>query len=191
MNRVSGIFLIIIIIIVYPVNGFIGDYRYDSCQDYDTSNVNYVDVLALEGNYYVCKIGFVEGKVTIGWYIDGSRVGNDVNYTSVSILNNENLNNFISGNSYGFSNSKIASLNRAFTPNELRGTYESNVIETELIGDNYYLVINLGYRNSFGNVEDEINQKPRLERLGDFRGSIYLPDFEQRIECSIILDYTE
>ena len=191
MNRVSGIFLIIIIIIVYPVNGFFGDYRYDSCQDYDTSNVNYVDVLALEGNYYVCKIGFVEGKVTIGWYIDGSRVGNDVNYTSVSILNNENLNNFISGNSYGFSNSKIASLNRAFTPNELRGTYESNVIETELIGDNYYLVINLGYRNSFGNVEDEINQKPRLERLGDFRGSIYLPDFEQRIECSIILDYTE
>ena len=191
MNRVSGIFLIIIFIIVYPVNGFIGDYRYDSCQDYDTSNVNYVDVLALEGNYYVCKIGFVEGKVTIGWYIDGSRVGNDVNYTSVSILNNENLNNFISGNSYGFSNSKIASLNRAFTPNELRGTYESNVIETELIGDNYYLVINLGYRNSFGNVEDEINQKPRLERLGDFRGSIYLPDFEQRIECSIILDYTE
>jgi len=191
MNRVSGIFLIIIIIIVYPVNGFIGDYRYDSCQDYDTSNVNYVDVLALEGNYYVCKIGFVEGKVTIGWYIDGSRVGNDVNYTSVSILNNENLNNFISGNSYGFSNSKIASLNRAFTPNELRGTYESNVIETELIGDNYYLVINLGYRNSFGNVEDEINQKPRLERLGDFRGSIYLPDFEQRIECSIILDYAE
>ena len=191
MNRVSGIFLIIIIIIVYPVNGFFGDYRYDSCQDYDTSNVNYVDVLALEGNYYVCKIGFVEGKVTIGWYIDGSRVGNDVNYTSVSILNNENLNNFISGNSYGFSNSKIASLNRAFTPNELRGTYESSVIETELIGDNYYLVINLGYRNSFGNVEDEINQKPRLERLGDFRGSIYLPDFEQRIECSIILDYTE
>jgi len=191
MNRVSGIFLIIIIIIVYPVNGFIGDYRYDSCQDYDTSNVNYVDVLALEGNYYVCKIGFVEGKVTIGWYIDGSRVGNDVNYTSVSILNNENLNNFISGNSYGFSNSKIASLNRAFTPNELRGTYESSVIETELIGDNYYLVINLGYRNSFGNVEDEINQKPRLERLGDFRGSIYLPDFEQRIECSIILDYTK
>ena len=191
MNRVSGIFLIIIIIIVYPVNGFFGDYRYDSCQDYDTSNVNYVDILALEGNYYVCKIGFVEGKVTIGWYIDGSRVGNDVNYTSVSILNNENLNNFISGNSYGFSNSKIASLNRAFTPNELRGTYESNVIETELIGDNYYLVINLGYRNSFGNVEDEINQKPRLERLGDFRGSIYLPDFEQRIECSIILDYTE
>ena len=191
MNRVSGIFLIIIIIIVYPVNGFFGDYRYDSCQDYDTSNVNYVDVLALEGNYYVCKIGFVEGKVTIGWYIDGSRVGNDVNYTSVSILNNENLNNFISGNSYGFSNSKIASLNRVFTPSELRGTYESNVIETELIGDNYYLVINLGYRNSFGNVEDEINQKPRLERLGDFRGSIYLPDFEQRIECSIILDYTE
>ena len=191
MNRVSGIFLIIIIIIVYPVNGFFGDYRYDSCQDYDTSNVNYVDVLALEGNYYVCKIGFVEGKVTIGWYIDGSRVGNDVNYTSVSILNNENLNNFISGNSYGFSNSKIASLNRAFTPNELRGTYESNVIETELIGDNYYLVINLGYRNSFGNVENEIKQKPRLERLGDFRGSIYLPDFEQRIECSIILDYTE
>ena len=191
MNRVSGIFLIIIIIIVYPVNGFFGDYRYDSCQDYDTSNVNYVDVLALEGSYYVCKIGFVEGKVTIGWYIDGSRVGNDVNYTSVSILNNENLNNFISGDSYGFSNSKIASLNRVFTPNELRGTYESNVIETELIGDNYYLVINLGYRNSFGNVEDEINQKPRIERLGDFRGSIYLPDFEQRIECSIILDYTE
>ena len=191
MNRLSGIFLIIIILIVYPVNGFMGDHRYDTCQDYDTSNVNYVDVLALEGNYYVCKIGFVEGKVTIGWYIDGSRTGNDVNYTSVSILNNENLNNFISGNSYGFSNSKIASLNRVFTTNELRGTYESNVIETELIGDNYYLVINLGYRNSFGNVEDEINLKPRLERLGDFRGSIYLPDFEQRIECSIILDYAE
>tara|TARA_B100001559_G_scaffold252120_1_gene215807 strand:- start:243 stop:818 length:576 start_codon:yes stop_codon:yes gene_type:complete len=191
MNRASGIFLIIIIIIVYPVNGFIGDYRYDTCQDYNSSNVNYVDVLALEGNYYVCKIGFVEGKVTIGWYIDGSRVGYDLNYTSVSILNNENLNNFISGKSYGFSNSEIASLNRIFTPNELRGTYEMNVIETELIGDNYYLVINFGYRNSFGNVEDEINQKPRLERLGDFRGSIYLPDFNQRIECSIKLDYNK
>ena len=160
----------------------------------------------MEGNYYVCKIGFVEGKVTIGWYIDGSRVGYDLNYTSVSILNNENLNNFISGKSYGFSNSEIASLNRIFTPNELRGTYEMNVIETELngrrlvnnagyqtelIGDNYYLVINFGYRNSFGNVEDEINQKPRLERLGDFRGSIYLPDFNQRIECSIKLDYNK
>lgn len=191
MNRVSGIFLIIIIIIVYPVNGFIGDYRYDTCQDYDTSNVNYIDVLAFEGNYYVCKIGFVEGKVTIGWYIDGSGVGEDVNYTSVSILNNENLNNFISGNSYGFSNSDIASLNRVFTPNELRGTYEPNIIETELIGDNYYLVINLGYRNSFGNVEEEINQKPRLERLENFGGSIYLPNFDQRIECSIILDYTK
>ena len=191
MNRVSGIFLIIIIIIIYPVNGFIGDYRYDTCQDYDTSNVNYVDVLALEGNYYVCKIGFVEGKVTIGWYIDGSSVGDDVNYTSVSILNNENLNNFISGNSYGFSSSDIASLNRVFTPNELRGTYEPNIIETELIGDNYYLVINLGYRNSFGNVEEEINQKPRIERLENFWGSIYLPDFDQRIECSIILDYAK
>ena len=191
MNRLGGIFLIIIILIVYPVNGFMGDHRYDTCQDYDTSNVNYVDVLALDGSYYVCKIGFVEGKVTIGWYIDGSRVGNDVNYTFVSILNNENLNNFITGDSYGFSNSEIASLNRVFAPNELRGTYEPNTIETELIGDNYYLVINLGHRNSFGNVEDEINQKPRIERLGDFRGSIYLPDFEQRIECSIILDYTE
>ena len=191
MNRVSGIFLIIIIIIIYPVNGFIGDYRYDTCQDYDTSNVNYIDVLAFEGNYYVCKIGFVEGKVTIGWYINGSGVGEDVNYTSVSILNNENLNNFISGNSYGFSNSDIASLNRVFTPNELRGTYEPNIIETELIGDNYYLVINLGYRNSFGNVEEEINQKPRLERLENFGGSIYFPDFDQRIECSIILDYTK
>tara|TARA_B100001094_G_scaffold125732_1_gene121825 strand:- start:690 stop:1265 length:576 start_codon:yes stop_codon:yes gene_type:complete len=191
MNRVSGIFLIIIIIIVYPVNGFIGDYRYDTCQDYDTSNVNYIDVLAFEGNYYVCKIGFVEGKVTIGWYIDGSGVGEDVNYTSVSILNNENLNNFISGNSYGFSNSDIASLNRVFTPNELRGTYEPNIVETELIGDNYYLVINLGYRNSFGNVEEEINQKPRFERLENFWGSKYLPDFDQRIECSIILDYTK
>ena len=143
MNRLSGIFLIMFIIIVYPVNGFIGDYRYDTCQDYDTSNVNYIDVLALKDNYYICKIGFVEGKVTIGWYIDGSRVGYDLNYTSVSILNNENLNNFISGNSYGFSNSEIASLNRIFTPNELRGTYEMNVIQTELIGDNYYLVINL------------------------------------------------
>ena len=112
MNRLSGIFLIIIILIVYPVNGFMGDHSYDTCQDYDTSNVNYVDVLALEGNYYVCKIGFVEGKVTIGWYIDGSNVGDGVNYTSVSILNNKNLNNFISGNSYGFSNSEMASLNR-------------------------------------------------------------------------------
>ena len=81
MNRLRGIFLIIIILIVYPVNGFMGDHRYDTCQDYDTSNVNYVDVLALEGNYYVCKIGFVEGKVTIGWYIDGSNVGDGVNYT--------------------------------------------------------------------------------------------------------------
>ena len=191
MNRLSGIFLIIIILIVYPVNGFMGDHRYDTCQDYDTSNVNYVDVLALEGNYYVCKIGFVEGKVTIGWYIDGSNVGDGVNYTSVSILNNENLNNFISGNSYGFSNSEIASLNRVFAPNELRGTYEPNTIETELIGDNYYLVINLGYRNSFGNYDEDINQKPRLERLENFGGSIYFPYFDQRIECSIILDYTE
>ena len=191
MNRLHGIFLIIIILIVYPVNGFMGDHRYDTCQDYDTSNVNYVDVLALEGNYYVCKIGFVEGKVTIGWYIDGSNVGDDVNYTSVSILNNENLNNFISGNSYGFSNSEIASLNRVFAPNELRGTYEPNTIETEVIGDNYYLVINLGYRNSFGNYDEEINQKPRLERLDSFLGSLYFPYFEQRIECSIILDYTE
>ena len=41
MNRLSGIFLIIIILIVYPVNGFMGDHRYDTCQDYDTSNVNY------------------------------------------------------------------------------------------------------------------------------------------------------
>ena len=48
MNRLSGIFLIIIILIVYPVNGFMGDYRYDTCQDYDTSNVNYVDVLYQE-----------------------------------------------------------------------------------------------------------------------------------------------
>lgn len=191
MNRLSGIFLIIIILIVYPVNGFMGDHRYDTCQDYDTSNVNYVDVLALEGHYYVCKIGFVEGKVTIGWYIDGSNVGDDVNYTSVSILNNENLNKFISGNSYGFSNSEIASLNRVFAPNELRGTYEPNTIETELIGDNYYLVINLGYRNSFGNYDEEINQKPRLERLDSSLGSLYFPYFEQRIECSIILDYTE
>ena len=191
MNRLSGIFLIIIILIVYPVDGFMGDHRYDTCQDYDTSNVNYVDVIQLEGNYYVCKIGFVEGKVTIGWYIDGSNVGDGVNYTSVSILNNENLNNFISGNSYGFSNSEMASLNRVFAPNELRGTYEPNTIETELIGDNYYLVINLGYRYSFGNYEEEINQKPRLERLENFWGSIYFPYFDQRIECSIILDYTE
>ena len=82
-------------------------------------------------------------------------------------------------------------MNRVFALNELRGTYEPNTIETELIGDNYYLVINLGYRYSFGNYEEEINPKPRLERLENFGGSIYFPYFDQRIECSIILDYTE
>ena len=191
MNRVGGIFLIIVIIIVFPVNGFIGDYRYDSCVDYDTTNVKSIDVLPLEGYYYVCKIGYIEGRVIIGWYIDGSGMGDGVNSTSVSILNNENLNNFISGKSYGFSNSDLSSLNRVYTPNEFRGIEESNKIETDLIGDNYYLVINLGYRNSFESIEEEINQKPRFDRLGAVGRSITLTDIDQKIKCSVILDYTE
>ena len=32
-----------------------------TCKDDDSSNVNYIDVLALESTYYVCKIGYCRG----------------------------------------------------------------------------------------------------------------------------------
>ena len=183
MNLPKFIILLAVVLLIIPIDGFFGDFRYETCEDYDASNSNHVVIEMYEEYYFVCKIGYIEGKVSLGWKAHNPY---GVNMT-ISILNTENLNNFISGNAYGFSNADLAKLHVNW---EGLNT-ESLKINTDvnLIGDIYYLVINLGYRNTFGN--EDVEQKSRLAAHSDWFSNKILEADKKYITCSIDLDYIE
>ena len=174
MNLPKSLILLFVVLLIIPFDGFFGDFRYETCEDYDASNSNHVVIEMYEEYYFVCKIGYIEGKVSLGWKIHNSY---DINMT-ISILNTENLNNFISGEPYGFSNVELAKL-------------KINT-DVDLIGDIYYLVINLGYRHTFGN--EDVEQKSRLTAHSDWFSNKIMwrvePD-KKYFTCSIDLDYIE
>ena len=100
MNLPKSIILLCVVLLIIPIDGFFGDFRYETCEDYDASNSNHVVIEMYEEYYFVCKIGYIEGKVSLGWKVHNPY---GVNMT-ISILNTENLNKCSSGNAYGFSN---------------------------------------------------------------------------------------
>jgi hypothetical protein len=117
-----------------------------------------------EGYFYVCKIGYIEGEVTLGWEVKNSINAN----ISIIVLNNDNLNNFISGNSYGHSNMDLAELYLDWRTVGLfnKANYddiENKETTADLVGDNYYLVINYGYRTTF--QEEEVKQNNIFDNL--------------------------
>ena len=183
MNLPKSLILLFVVLLIIPFDGFFGDFRYETCEDYDASNSNHVVIEMYEEYYFVCKIGYIEGKVSLGWKIHNPY---EINMT-VSILNTENLHNFISGEPYGFSNSELAKLHVNWEDrNE-----DSLKINTDvnLIGDIYYLVINLGYRTTFGN--EDVEQKSRLTAHSDWFSNTILEADKKYITCSIDLDYIE
>lgn len=206
MNTITNIAILIVIILILPVNGILGHHRYQTCEDYDSivnsrsdssddyENYNYGNYMNLdlyEGYFFVCKIGYIEGEVTLGWEVKNSINAN----ISIIVLNNDNLNNFISGNSYGHSNMDLADLyldwNSRASINEAN-PIENREITTNLGGDNYYLVINYGYRTTF--QVEEVNQKNVFDNLKYAR---YLsPDEDTSDDSAIVratidLDYPD
>ncbi len=206
MNTITNIAILIVIILILPVNGILGHHRYQTCEDYDSivnsrsdssddyENYNYGNYMNLdlyEGYFFVCKIGYIEGEVTLGWEVKNSINAN----ISIIVLNNDNLNNFISGNSYGHSNMDLADLyldwNSRSSINEAN-PIENREITTNLGGDNYYLVINYGYRTTF--QVEEVNQKNVFDNLKYAR---YLsPDEDTSDDSAIVratidLDYPD
>ena len=61
--------------------------------------------------------------------------------------------------------------------------------DVNLIGYIYYLVINLGYRTTFGN--EDVEQKSRLTAHSDWFSNTILEADKKYITCSIDLDYIE
>tara|TARA_Y100001968_G_scaffold292752_1_gene298199 strand:- start:494 stop:1099 length:606 start_codon:yes stop_codon:yes gene_type:complete len=174
MKIITNIVILIAIILILPVDGIAGHHRYNTCVDFDSlidsagnyqeNNGNYMNLDLYEGYFYVCKIGYIEGEVTLGWDVKNSINAN----ISIIVLNNNNLNNFISGNSYGHSNMDLAELYLDWGPiaqfNKANSdSSESRHTTTELIGDNYYLVINFGYRTTFH--KEEVNQNNIFDNL--------------------------
>lgn len=199
MNTITNIAILIVIILILPVNGILGHHRYHTCEDYDSivnsrsdssddyENYNYGNYMNLdlyEGYFFVCKIGYIEGEVTLGWEVKNSINAN----ISIIVLNNDNLNNFISGNSYGHSNMDLADLyldwNSRASINEAN-PIENREITTNLGGDNYYLVINYGYRTTF--QVEEVNQKNVFDNLKYAR---YLSPGEDTSDDSAIVRAT-
>jgi len=171
MKIITNIVVLIIIILILPVDGIAGHHRYHTCVDYDSiefdqagNNGNYMNLDLYEGYFYVCKIGYIEGEVTLGWEVKNSINAN----ISIIVLNNDNLNNFISGNSYGHSNMDLAELYLDWSTIGLfnqanNDDTENKETTADLVGDNYYLVINLGYRTTFH--KEEVNQKNIFDNL--------------------------
>ena len=143
MKIITNIVVLIVIILILPVDGIAGNHRYNTCVDFDSlgdSAGNYMDLDLYDGYFYVCKIGYIEGEVTLGWDVKNSINAN----ISIIVLNNDNLNNFISGNSYGHSNMDLAELYLDWGSiaqfNRANSDFSENRhTTTDLVGDNYYL----------------------------------------------------
>ena len=207
MKIITNIVILIVIILILPIDGILGYHRHHTCDDYDstvrndgpgTSNDNYGNYMKLdlyEGYFYVCKIGYIEGTVTLGWEVKNSINAN----ISIIILNNDNLNNFISGNNYGHSNMDLADLYLDWGSiamfNEVNDDYlENRQTTTDLVGDNYYLVINFGYRTTF--QEEEVNQKSIFDNLKYYNSPTNVPDEASYdgsayVTATIDLDYPD
>ena len=188
MNNIKRIALLCLVILGIPMNGFLGDYRFETCFDDDAGGMNSFRI-SLDVNdryYYACKIGYIDGEVNIGWKVTNT-AGLPM---TILILNNDNMKKFVSGDPYGFSNTALASL---------YGSVEDDVIssisqnaETNLVGDIYYLVINFGYRQTFDG--ESVNPDNRVDSFVDWvkNGMKELNEKDSEIDkmqCSIDLDY--
>ena len=176
--------VILLVILIFPVDGPLGDNRYETCADLDSDNYDSIPLSSYKNYYKICKIGYIEGKVSIGWQIEGT----DTDFISISILNNANVNKFIGGEAYGHSNTDLASL--TFEMGQMSSGTRAEYTEVDLIGDNYYLVINLGYRNAYDS--QEVTEKSRTELFGLWYGdrSTENDNQIQRLYYSVDLDYT-
>jgi len=203
MKIITNIAILIVIILILPVNGILGDHRYHTCVDYDLiidaagnnydNDGNYMNLDLYEDYFYVCKIGYIEGEVTLGWEVKNSINAN----ISIIVLNNDNLNNFISGNSYGHSNMDLAELYLDWEPiaqfNQANSDFlENRETSTDLVGDNYYLVINFGYRTTF--QEEEVNKNNIFDNLKHYNSPTDTPrealnGESAYVTMSIDLDY--
>ena len=194
MKIITNIVILIVIILILPVDGIAGNHRYNTCVDFDSlgdSAGNYMDLDLYDGYFYVCKIGYIEGEVTLGWDVKNSINAN----ISIIVINNDNLNNFISGNSYGHSNMDLAELYLDWGPiaqfNRANSDFSENrYTTTDLVGDNYYLVINFGYRTTFH--EEEVNQNNIFDNLKYYNSLTNTRDLSfgsAYITASIDLDY--
>lgn len=163
MKGMANLSLFIFILLILPVDGFLGNHRYETCKDDDKEQWNEILWVAHKDHYYICKIGYVNGNVNLGWTLDLhydsyekiAEVENSI--LSVTLLNTANVNAFIKGESYGISNARLASEVFTFSePESSLNTYR--VEDVDLAGDNYYLVINLGHRNTF--EREDVAAKP-------------------------------
>ena len=163
MKGIANLSLFILILLLLPVDGFLGNHRYETCKDDDREQWNEILWVAHKDHYYICKIGYINGNVNLGWSLDLhydsyekiAEVENSI--LSVTLLNTANVNAFIKGESYGISNAKLAS--EVFTFRELESSLNTYSVEdVDLSGDNYFLVINLGHRNTF--EREDVDAKP-------------------------------
>jgi len=186
VNILKTVSIITILILIIPVNGMFGNYRYESCTDSDVQGgPSYSTGLPIylekyEDYFFICEIGFIEGKIWIGWEVANAQ-GIEM---SISIMNMGNLRNFIEGDTYGYSNANLASLHKTYNSNELN-EYRVAGTDATLIGDVYFLVINLGYRDSF--ESEEVEQRGLMENYDHWISR----NSEPIIYCNIDIDYIE
>jgi len=177
-------FAIIVFILAYPVDGIFGKNRYEVCIDYDTgSSGNNIYEITNQHFYFICSIGYVEGNVKISWIVEHYHGEDDyaLRAPSVTILNKVNLDHFINGEPYGHSNPDLASLELELGENP---SASPEYTETTLLGDYYFLVINLGYRETFD--EEKITERSLIEK---FISGYTIGEGEAT--CRIDLDYID
>ena len=188
MNNIKRIALLFAVLLAIPINGFLGDYRSETCSDIDAGGMNSFRI-SLDVNdryFYACKIGYIDGEVNIGWEV--------TNYAglpmTILILNNDNMKKFVSGEPYGFSNAALASIYRNVGDDAISSISDNT--EANLVGDTYYLIINFGYRQTFDS--ESVNPDNRVVSLATwFKNGVQ--DLNEkyneidRMQCSIDVDY--
>ena len=194
MKALANISLFILILLIIPEDGILGNHRYETCKDDDKQQWNRILWVAHKDHYYICKIGYIDGIVNLGWtldlhydsYTNIEDVENSI--LSVTLLNTANVNSFIKGDRYGVSNFKLAS--DVFTLWDIGSSFSShNVEDVNLEGDNYYLVINFGHRSTF--EKEDVESKPAYYDI--FKGwlSNMRDEDNTYITSTVDVDYTE
>ena len=191
---------IIILIIALPKTGYLMDYRLDYCNDYDQIDEGGIfraiatESVGIDQNgFYVCEIGFINANVEI--LIEVQAVENSFDcikeeiaeYYSVCnleffILNKDNYQNFVQGESYIETNNLFEFWGGA-------GNEQLYADSSNLLYDTYYFVMNWEYRTT--NTK-EFSGPHGYSR--DFAGA-YTTNWDDesdfRFKYALDIDYTE
>lgn len=183
---------IIILLIATPKTGYLMDYRLEYCNDYDQIDegdyysvfrVLATDPVGIDQNgFYACEIGFINANVEILIEIqavDGCE-SDECNFEFL-ILNKDNYQNFVEGESYRQTNA----LGDIWFGVENKQLYAES---SSLLYNSYYFVVNWEYRTTNG--EESSNGAISRDYAGAYT-TIWGDESDFSFYYALDIDYTE